>query len=101
MMDRLEKRLDDSEQYSRRVSLRIDNVPAPEDGEGENCIEKGVKIMEKMDCGLSASDIDRAHRVGPKKPVKVTYQTANDCNIYVIQAVYTHVQETEGSWYWC
>ena len=26
--------------------------------------------MEKSDCGLSASDIDRAHRVGPKKPVK-------------------------------
>ena len=57
--------------------------------------------MEKMDCGLSASDIDRAHRVGPKKPVKVKYQTANDGKIYVIQAVYTHVQETEGSWYWC
>ena len=26
--------------------------------------------MEKLDCDLSASDIDRAHRVGPKKPVK-------------------------------
>ena len=71
MVDRLDKLLDDSEQYSRRVSLRIHNIPALQDSEDDNCIDKVVTIMEKLDCSLPASDTDRAHRVRAKNPGKV------------------------------
>ena len=70
VVDRLDKRIDDGEQYSRRVCLRIDNIPLPDGGQKENCIEKVAEIMEGMDCGLEPSDIDRAHRIGKKKTDK-------------------------------
>ena len=58
-------------QYLSTVTDYMCKEKMQREGEGETCIETVVKIMEKMDCGLSASDIDRAHCVGPKKPVKV------------------------------
>ena len=50
VIDRLDKRIDDGEQYSRRVCLRIDNIPLPDGGQRENCIEKVAEILEGMDC---------------------------------------------------
>ena len=70
VIDRLDKRIDDGEQYSRRVCLRIDNIPLPAGGEKEDCLEKVSELMQGMDCGLEPSDINRAHRIGNKKTDK-------------------------------
>ena len=73
---------DDHEQYSRRLCLRIDGMELPPPGEdetSEQCLDKVLKIFEKMDVQIPNSVIDRAHRIGrPKKPKepsgKVTQQ---------------------------
>ena len=70
VIDRLDKRIDDGEQYSRRVCLRIDNIPLPAGGEKKDCLEKVSEVMQGMDCGLEPSDIDRAHRIGNKRTDK-------------------------------
>ena len=67
VIERLDKRIDDGEQYSRRVCLQIDNIPLPYGGEKENCVEKVAELMKSMDCGLEPSNINRAHRIGKKK----------------------------------
>ena len=73
---------DDHEQYSRRLCLCIDGMELPPPGEdetSEQCLDKVLKILEKMDVQIPNSVIDRAHRIGrPKKPTepsgKVTQQ---------------------------
>ena len=63
----IERKIDDGEQYSRRVCLRLDNIDPSPHGESENeCIQKVGKVLDEMDCGLDVSVIDRAHRVGRK-----------------------------------
>ena len=63
---KLEVKCDDNEQYSRRPSLRISNIPSA--GYGENatkCVElviDALKVIPGVD--LSKEDIVRAHRVG-------------------------------------
>lgn len=63
VIDRLDKKIDDGEQYLRRVCLRIDNIPLPAGDEKEDCLKKVCEVMHGMDCGLERSDIDRAHRI--------------------------------------
>ena len=70
MINRLDKRIDDGEQYSRHICLRIDNIPLPAGDEKEDCLEKVSKVMHGMDCGLEPRDMDRAHRIGKKKTDK-------------------------------
>ena len=67
VLEHLHKRVDKNEQYRRRACLRILNVPLPENDERENCQNKMKQVMNDMDCGLNLVDIDRAHRIGPKK----------------------------------
>ncbi len=65
MLDRLESRIDDGEQYSRRHCLRFHGMELPPVGSKENCFQKTKKVIEKLNCGVGADAIDRAHRIGP------------------------------------
>ena len=67
VVDHLHRKIDDNEQYSRRVCLRFDNVPLPENGHKEDCAKKIGEIMNQMNYGLDVNDIDRAHRIGQRK----------------------------------
>ena len=64
-IEKLEERVDDCEQYSRRLCVRIDNMAVPS-GVKEDCLSKVVELMSEMDSNLSEDSIDRAHRIGPK-----------------------------------
>ena len=64
ILEHLEQRINDSEQYGRRVCLHFMNIDLPENGEKEDCVEKVGKIIEDLGCGVGANDIDCAHRIG-------------------------------------
>ncbi len=61
----------DQEQYSRRLCLRVHGVDLPPPGEVETsdqCLEKVLDIIEKMDIQVLHSVIHGAHQIGkPKK----------------------------------
>ena len=62
----LECRLDDSEQYSRRTSLRINGIPYNGNETSEESLQKVKGEIEKLGVKLDACEFDRAHRVGYK-----------------------------------
>ena len=64
-IEELEEKVDDCEQYSQRLCVRVDNM-AVRSGVKEDCLSKVVELMSKMDSNLSEDSIDRAHRMGPK-----------------------------------
>ena len=69
-MSKLEINIDDGEQYSRRMCLRIDGIDLESD-ENENnssCMKKVQKIFEEMGVQVPAVSIDRAHRIGKRFP---------------------------------
>ena len=64
----LSAKCDNNEQYSRRLSLRINNVPLPSDGESaDDVVTKVQGLITESGVELPADCLDRAHRVG--KPV--------------------------------
>ena len=66
----LKEKCDDNEQYSRRVSLRISNIPLPHGGKetAEQCMEKVKEVIREAGVVIPDVVLDRAHRVGrPKK----------------------------------
>ena len=65
VLDRLESRIDDGEQYSRRNCLRFHGMELPPVGSKENCFQKTKEVIEKLSCGVDGDAIDRAHRIGP------------------------------------
>lgn len=65
-VDKLELAMDESEQYSRRNSLRISNIAETPD---ENTDQLVYRVAEIIGVNLSSGDIDRSHRVG-KRGVK-------------------------------
>lgn len=58
---RLEALADETEQYSRRNSVRISNMPETRD---ENTDSLVLKVADVMGVDLSSRDIDRSHRIG-------------------------------------
>ena len=63
----LEQKTDATEQYSRRNNLRLHGIPEQKD---ENLGEVVVKMLNKelqLAPPLTDSDIDRLHRIGPRK----------------------------------
>lgn len=62
---KLENALDDSEQYSRRNSLRITNIPETNSDDTDTIV---IDIAKTLNVDISPTDIDRSHRVG--KPDK-------------------------------
>lgn len=60
-VSKLETAMDETEQYSRRNSLRISKIPESQD---ENTDHIVLKVAETVGVNISPSDIDRSHRVG-------------------------------------
>ena len=60
----LRRKIDDQEQYTRRYSLRINNIPTKEEGEREDVMKVIEECCGEMDTPFSRSKIDRAHRIG-------------------------------------
>ena len=63
----LTRKVDDGEQYQRRLSLRVSGIPCDENEKetGEVCLRKVKEEVTKL--GLNPNDLrfDRAHRIGP------------------------------------
>ena len=57
-------------QYSRRICLRITNIPCEKDETSEKVLEKVKKLMNETGVDIPESNIHRAHRIGPKKDKK-------------------------------
>ena len=60
----LERRIDDSEQYSRRTSLRINGINYEKNETAAQCLEKVKKEVTKLGIKLDDCEFDRAHRIG-------------------------------------
>ena len=67
---KLERKCDDNEQYSRRTSLRISDIPSTGGREiGDKSIDLVVETVNQIrGVNIKKSDIDRAHRVGKVIP---------------------------------
>ena len=61
-----EKRIDDAEQHSRRLCLRIDNVPVDDKETSEECLNKVMHMIDNMDVDINRDMIDRARRIGKR-----------------------------------
>ena len=90
-LSKLEINIDDGEQYSHRMCLRIDGIDLKSD-ENENsssCMEKVQKVFEKMGVQVPAVSIDRAHRTGKHSPathkkgrkIIQSGSSTNDCKV--------------------
>lgn len=56
----------DNEQYVRKYNLRFIGLEEEDD---ENCRDKIIDFCkDTLDTDINVQEIDRAHRVGPKKP---------------------------------
>ena len=60
----LEIKSDDNEQYSRRMSLRINNLKGSEKETAEESVNLVVETLNNSGIEVTKADIDRAHRVG-------------------------------------
>ena len=70
IVQRLEIKSDDNEQYHRRLDLRINNIPLPTNGVIENSQDCLVKVKNTLaGIGVDIPDytFDRAHRIGKPK----------------------------------
>ena len=60
----LDKRVEELEQYGRRVCLRSEGVEDKVNMEKERNLEKSYQYCKAV-CEISESVLDRAHRIGP------------------------------------
>ena len=63
----LEKRVDDTEQYSRRSCIRIYGVPLSEKETSTDCLSKVKDVFSRLSVEVPGDCIDRAHRIGRVK----------------------------------
>jgi len=66
----LEKGVDDQEQYTRRLCLRIDGIAPDEKESSEECLEKVKAVFANLKVNVPDDVIDRAHRIGRPKIIK-------------------------------
>ena len=69
---RLEKHVDNQEQYQRRLCLRIDGIPPVAQGKeesGEQCLKKVKAVFDELNVEIPDAVIDRAHRIGQARVV--------------------------------
>jgi len=64
VIERLDARIDDGEQYSRRMCLRFNGVFLPAESGKDHCAERVYDILKGMGVDLPENAIDRAHRIG-------------------------------------
>ena len=60
----LETRVNDLDQYHRRINIEVAGVP---ESEGENVREKVLKVLKEAAPTTSDDDIDVTHRLGQKR----------------------------------
>ena len=60
----LEIKCDDNEQYSRRMSLRINNLSGSDKETAEESINLVVETLNNSGIEIKKADINRAHRIG-------------------------------------
>ena len=66
----LSRKIDDAEQYGRRMCLRIEGIDLDENETPSRCIEKVVKTLRvDLNIEVTPEELERAHRIGPKKAV--------------------------------
>ena len=81
-IDLLEKKSDDSEQYSRRNCLLVHGVEEQEQENTDNIVLNVIK--EHLDIELSVKDFDKSHRIGKsnskskRRPIIVKFISYND-----------------------
>ena len=68
----MERKIDYSEQYSRRKCVRLIGTPLPQDKKEKaaECLKKVKQILEKLQEHVSDKCIDRAQRIGQVKEIK-------------------------------
>ena len=82
LIDLLEKKSDDSEQYSRRNCLLVHGVEEQEQENIDNMVLNVIK--EHLDIELSVKDFDKPHRIGKsnskskRRPIIVKFISYND-----------------------
>ena len=72
LIEKLQERCDDNEQYQRRLCLRIDGAELPQDNDGESgekCLSLVKKFFKDLKVSVPDSVIDRAHRIGKVKVI--------------------------------
>ena len=64
--EELDVKLENAEQYSRRTSLRLYNLPLPENKQetSNDCLNKVKELFTEMEVSVPDSCIDRVHRIG-------------------------------------
>lgn len=77
-LDKLETRIEEQEQYSRRTSLRFNNVPVPRNGKGviikpidTDALVLGI-CKNNLKVDLSPNDIGRSHPIGEMREGKIS-----------------------------
>ena len=60
----LKRRVEEKEQYNRRMCLRIDGVQSCEKENAEEVIDKVRDLVEEADVVIPDCGFDRAHRIG-------------------------------------
>ena len=66
-ISRLSKSNEETEQYGRRLCLRIDGIDSTPDETAEVCLEKCKKIFRTLEVDVPDTVLDRAHRIGKPK----------------------------------
>ena len=61
----LDKKVDELEQYGRRVCLHIEGVEHKVNEESEEVLEKVIHIVKEAEAEIPESVFDRAHCIGP------------------------------------
>ena len=73
LVEPLHRKVENNEQYSKRVCLGFDNVPLPTHGNKEDCVKKNGDIINDMNGGLDANHIDLVHRIGEEEPTRMKF----------------------------
>ena len=61
----LDKKVDELEQYGRRVCLRVEGVERKVNEKSEEVLGKVIKIIKESEAEIPESVLDKAHRIGP------------------------------------
>ena len=64
VVEKLDEKIDDSEQYSRRLCLRVNGIPVYKGDPKEDCVEKVHEMFNESGVTIDKDAIDRAHRIG-------------------------------------
>ena len=68
---RLFKKCDDLEQYGRRLCLRLLDVDGDDTETSDDVFDKCTELFSKLELDIPEACIDRANRIGKKKPGRV------------------------------